>query len=196
MERIAREFLTWHKENADFYLELEEHDSLLATRFQPVLEVLLFLANERQTEKTGLSADEEKIMSVGLEYLHDQFSTCKLYLESIFENDFHQFLAYDKVISGLLLLEDIRYELLDRSDKKSLDALEMLADELEALMEAKNPLPENFKLYLDDQLHHILGDKTEKFVGIIDIFVNIADTLDLKLDNSTDIMIGKEIKGE
>ncbi|MDD4354754.1 MAG: hypothetical protein PHP61_02500 [Candidatus Izemoplasmatales bacterium] len=196
MERITREFLAWNKENVDFYQELQEHDTSLYTRFQPVYEVLRFLASEQVSENHSLSIDEEKIMSVGLEYLHDQFSTCKLYLESFFQNDFHRFIVYDRVVSALLLCEDIRYELSDKNDQKRLDALEMLMEELESLLEEEKPLPDNFKLYLDDQLHQILGSRAEKFLGIIDIFVNIAETLGLDLETTPDKVIGKEIKGE
>jgi hypothetical protein len=196
MERIIREFIAWNKENVSFYQELKEHDSLLYTRFQPVYEVLSHLTKALSDQSMAFSVDLEKIMMVGLEFLHDQFSSCKLYLDTYFSGDFHHFLDYEKIVNALLLLEDIRYELIERTQEGPLDSIDLLAEELETMLEKKAPVPDSFNLYIDDVLHQALGDKLQDFVGIIDIFVSIADTLDLDLVDTSEIVIGKEIKGE
>jgi hypothetical protein len=191
MNELVREYKSWLKDNQNFILHLRSHNSSLYTRVQPVYEVLNYLVDEWK-ELNDYSEDLLKIFQVGLEYLHTQVYTCKLYLEKTFNNDFHEFLHYDQVIGYLLFIEDLRYELSEHnidSDNKKIDKL---ISYLEELMANRAVLPENLNIYVDSEIHKVY-DTSKEFQSIIDIFVEIAETLGIDLYYETEYVVGKDI---
>ena len=62
-------------------------------------------------------------------------------------------------------------------------------------MISKEDIPENINLYVDTEVHKLI-DSSLDFHSIIDIFVEIAETLNINLFNETDYIIGKELKNE
>ena len=137
--------------------------------------------------------DIDKIVSVGLEFLHDQLDTCKLLIDTKFKGDFHQFLEYDQVVSALLFIDDLKYELEEKKVIYHRDILEKLEDELEELMDKKQDVQPELNLYIDDQVNQIIANKDIDMYGIVDIFSDIADTLGLELYQEDDILIGRDI---
>ena len=193
MSDIYNEYLTWVLENQDLYLESKEHELSLYDRFMPIYEVLNFIYAGIKNNTLEQSDDLEKIFSVGFEYLHDQFEMTKIYLSTYFKNDFHQFMEYDEVFSTLLYIEDIRYELAEKKVKFDEDLLNQLIDEVESIIQEQKSIPENYVLYVDDTIKNLLGDQSFDFYGIIDIFVDVAETLGLYLFDEEDVTIGKDI---
>ncbi len=196
MDILLKEFQSWKKENSPFYSELKEHGSVLYDRFVPVYEVLNFLDSEITEMRLVPDDDLDKIFSVGYEYLNDQVQTCIMYLETYFKKDLHEFMHYDLVVNALLYLEDVRYELHEQNLNPNNEEIDMLVEELESMLAEKKPVPDTFNLYVDDVLQKAIGEEKFQFVGIIDIFVNVAETLGLYLDEDEDILIGKELEGE
>lgn len=190
---IYNEYASWVKEIQDLYMELKEHHLALYDRFMPIYEVLNHIYQGRQTGEIEKSDDIEKIFSVGYEYLHDQIDTCKMYLEDVFKNDFHAFADYDSVMSSLLYIEDVRYELSEKKHQIDDKKLNDLIEELELLINHQAEIPENLILYVDDVLNTIIKDKSFEFYGIIDIFIDVAETLGLYLFEEEDFVIGKEV---
>ncbi len=193
MEQLIKEFIAWNKENAAFYSELKEHDSCLYHRFKPVYEVLGHLESEITAGTLAASDDLDRIFAVGMEYLNEQFQTVRLYLENNFQGDLHALLHYDLIINALLYVEDLRYELIEQKINADEAALGKLVEELETLLETKNTIPKNIKIYVDDVVFRAIGDKKFTFNGIIDIFASIADTLGLDLDEEEEVLLGKDI---
>jgi hypothetical protein len=189
---MFKDYQGWLLDNKDFYNQLKNHDSSLYYRFQPVYEVLYYLY-ENNKDSSKIDEDIDKIFQVGLEYLHMQFFTCKLLLEKTFKNDFHAFLVYDQVIGYNLFLEDLKYELIEKSIKYNQDELDKLSNYLDDLIENKTVIPDNLNLYVDSKVYKIIGKDTYHFTGIIDIFVEIADTLGLNFEEENDILLGDEI---
>lgn len=192
MIKMFKDYQGWLLDNKDFYNHLKNHDSSLYYRFQPVYEVLYYLY-ESNKKLDKLDEDIDKIFQVGFEFLHMQFFTCKLLLEKTFNNDFHAFLVYDQVIGYNLFLEDLKYELIEKSVKYKESELNKLNDYLEDIIENKSVIPDNLNLYVDSKVYKIIGKETYHFTGIIDIFVEIADTLGLDFEEEKDILLGDEI---
>ncbi|QLY40409.1 hypothetical protein HF295_05915 [Hujiaoplasma nucleasis] len=193
MNERLKEYQSWYLENKDFYDHLESHNSILYTRFKPVYEVLLFLFQEYK-DQDSLDDDIDKIIQVGLEYLYQQFFTCNIYLEKFFNHDFHHFMHYDTLINYLLFIEDLRYELAEQKIQFDEEEMENLLEELEEIITEKKDIPDNYNVYIDSRLLDVIQEKQYEFHSIIDIFVDIALTLGLDLDEEEDeIVIGKEI---
>lgn len=193
MMDIYKEYVSWVKEIQDLYMELKEHQLSLYDRFMPVYEVLNHIYEKIQHNDLQSNDDLEKIFSVGYEYLHDQIDTCKMYLEGVFNNDIHAFMDYDAVLSSLLYIEDIRYELSEKKYQIDDSALNNLIEELETLINDQAEIPENIVLYVDDVIATLVKDKNFELYGIIDIFIDVAETLGLYLYEEEDFTIGKEI---
>ncbi len=193
MDDWLKEFEAWDKENHNFIEELHEHNSVLYDRFLPVYAVLESLKQQTQEGLLDVNDDIDKIVSVGLEFLHDQLDTCKLLIDTKFKGDFHQFLEYDQVVSALLFIDDLKYELEEKKVIYHRDILEKLEDELEELMDKKQDVQPELNLYIDDQVNQIIANKDIDMYGIVDIFSDIADTLGLELYQEDDILIGRDI---
>ncbi|MGD9762066.1 MAG: hypothetical protein AB7U52_06525 [Candidatus Izemoplasmatales bacterium] len=193
MEKLFKEYSGWLSDNRDFYEHLKGHDSALYFRLQPVYDVLYHLYEEYKTHMNDATEDIEKIFQVGLEYLNMQFFTCLIYLNKTFEKNFHAFLEYDKVINYSLFVEDLKYELVEKSIKYDNQELEKLSGFLDDIIENKKPIPDNLNLYVDGKIHKIIEADDYHFTGIIDIFVEIGDALGISFDEDLDYIIGDEL---
>ena len=193
MEYIVKEYNSWLKENQKFILHLKKHDSSLYSRIMPLYEVLNFLSNE--SEENGLEFNEDitKIYQVGLEYIHSQIDVCKIYLEKVFKNDIYKFLGYDRIVGYILYLEDLKYEIKESNLKLDDKKINKLTDYLENIMDSKQAIPDNINLYIDSEVHKIIDVSKLNFHSIIDIFVEIAETLGMDLYSETEFIIGEDI---
>ncbi|MCF7924357.1 MAG: hypothetical protein K9L64_04520 [Candidatus Izimaplasma sp.] len=188
---IIKEYQSWLVENNDFYHKIKSHKSSLYTRFYPIYEVLQYLYNEYKDEE--FDEDIEKIFQVGLEYINLQFFNCKIYLEKTFDNDFHEFLKYDQVINYLLFIEDLKYELSEQKINYDKEALDTLVNELDEFIIEKKKVPNTLNVYVDAKITKIIDIDNYNFNSIIDIFVEIGNTLGLDFEKEEDIIIGKDI---
>ncbi len=192
MDNWIMEYQQWYDENFDFINELHHHESLIYDRLYPVQAVIETLVNRVKNNDITVDADIEKIASVGLEFLFDQLETCKLYLDTTFHGDVHEFLQFDSLINAMLYIDDLKYELEEKKISYNRDRLEALQDELETMMASKQPVDSDFTLYLDDQVKQVYTNESFELYGIVDIFVDIADTLGLDLYDVDEILIGKD----
>lgn len=190
---LYQEYASWVKEIEDFYLEVTEHHLSLYERFMPIYEVLNYIYLNVSNQKLEKTDDIDKIFNVGFEYLHDQIATSKMYLEVYFKNDFHHFMEYEELLSLLFYIEDVRYELSEKNTKADSKKLVKLIEDIEAIIQHHNEIPENYVLFVDDQLKKIISEDSFEFYGIIDIFIDVAETLGLYLYEDDDITIGREV---
>lgn len=193
MDAMVREYNQWLKEHQNFLLHLRGHDARLYTRLSPIYEVLNFLSEENENNGMDFNDDLYKIFQIGFEFLHSQVDTCKLYLENTFRNDFHAFMDYDPVITYILYLDDLRYEMIENKIKYSKTQLDELVDYLEKLMNDKEIIPDTLNLYIDSQVHKLVDMSKWNFHSIIDIFVEIAETLGIELYVESEYIVGKDI---
>ncbi|MFP4478564.1 MAG: hypothetical protein ACLFPM_03905 [Candidatus Izemoplasmatales bacterium] len=192
MVKLLKEYQSWYSENREFFEGLKSHESVLYTRLYPIYDVLYYLYEENK-KCDSLDEDLEKIIQVGLEYLHQQLFTCKLYYEKFFNKDFHAFLEYDRVINYLLFLDDLKYELNEKKIDYDKDGLEDIIEYLESMISEKKDVPDNLNAYIDSKISDIIKLDSYEFHSIIDIFVEIGDTLGINFDNEEDIVIGEDI---
>jgi len=192
MNERLKAYQSWYLENKTFFESLKSHNSVLYTRLYPVYDVLRYLYEEHQDEKY-LDEDIDKIIQVGLEFIHQQIFTCKTYYQEFFNQDFHAFLEYDQVINYLLFIEDLKYELAEKDIEYAEEELDQIVDELEGIISDKKDVPENLNLYIDRKIADIVSFGQDDFHSIIDIFIEIGDTLGLSFEDEEDIVIGKEL---
>ncbi|MDP3130445.1 MAG: hypothetical protein Q8N15_03800 [Bacillota bacterium] len=193
MDYLFREYLAWIAENHEFYMELKEHESMLYDRFLPIYAVLDHVYQEVKSDKMQFDGDLKRIFNVGLEFLHEQFDSCKLYLDTKFQGDLHAFLEYDAIVNDILFVEDVRYELVEKQAKYDEKKLEDLLDQLEAILDEKAEIDENIGVYVDSVIKDVIGEAEFELYGIIDIFMDVAETFGLYLFEDEEIVLGKDI---
>jgi len=193
MDYLFREYLAWIAENHEFYMELKEHDSMLYDRFLPVYAVLDHVYREVKGDRMQFDADLERIFHVGLEFLHDQFDSCKLYLETKFKGDLHAFMDYAAVVNHILYVEDVRYELEEKKIDYDAGKLEDLLDRLEDVLDAKTEIDDGLGVYVDSVVKDVIGDADFELYGIIDIFMDVAETFGMYLFEDEELVLGKDI---
>lgn len=193
MNIIIKEYNQWLKENQNFIINLREYDSSLYTRISPIYEVLNHLKDKYETDNVSFDIEIYKIFQVGIEYLHSQINICKIYLENTFKNNFHRFLEYDKIIGYLLYIEDLRYELQEHQISYNKKIMDNLIEYLEDMMLNLKEVPGNINLYVDSEIHRIADISKFDFYSITDIFVEIAETLDIELYIENEYVVGKDI---
>lgn len=196
MKNLFKEYEGWLTDNKVFYEHLKKHESVLYHRLQPVYDVLVYLYHEYNDKHENQDEDLEKIFQVGLEYLNMQFFTCKIYYEKSFDKDFHEFLMYDKVVNFILFVEDLKYELVEKKLDYDKEKLNDLSDYLEDIVTNKKEIPENLNLYVDSIIYKSIEEDNYHFTGIIDIFVEIGNTLGLNFDDEIDYILGEDIYNE
>lgn len=192
-EYLFSEFDSWKAENTDLLEELREHEAIVFDRIYPVFEVLNQMEKRVGSGSLPMDPDLRKIFDVGFAFLSEQVDSCRMYLETYFQNDLHAFLEYESVINYILFVEDVRYELEEKNAKYDETAAETLLDELEEILAEKKPVSENLGLYVDDRINRIIGDNDSDMYGIIDIFNDVADTLGIALYEDDEIVIGKDL---
>ncbi len=193
MNKILKEYNSWLKENQKFVLHLRSHDSSLYTRFMPIYEVLNFISSETEDNGMEFDPDLQKIFQIGLEYIHSQIFTCTTYLKTTFKDDFHEFMRFDRIIGYVLYIEDLRYELVENNLKFDNKIINDLSKYLEDIMSERKEIPENINLYVDSEIQKVISSNKIEFHSIIDIFVDIAETLGISLYYESDYVLGKDI---
>lgn len=192
MKPYIKEYLLWRKEHHDLLEELEEHEATLFDRLYPVLRVMDSLSAE-SFDWSVAEDDLYKIYQIGQEFLHDQIQTIRIYLEKVFQGDFHDFFAYEAVINYLLYVEDIRYEFTEKGYESIPDDLDVLLDELSEIVEKKQDIPDLLGVMVDERVKALASDLYQEFYSIIDIFMDVADTLNIPLYEEQDYLLGKEV---
>lgn len=190
---MFEEYASWVKENESFYNECKHHELSLYERFMPIYEVLKYINDNLKAKTLKRNEDIDKIFSVGFEYLHDQVENSKMYLDLYFKGDFHEFMKYDELLSLHFYIEDIRYELSEKEIEVDEKELDKLLDQIESMIQHHKAIPDHYSLYVDDKIHALLQNQNFEFYGIIDIFVDVAETFGLYLYEDEDFILGKDI---
>lgn len=186
-----KDYASWKIENGEVIEKFKENHSIIYERLEPiyiVLEHIFGLAvGQEQVDE-----DLENIFLVGFNYLNSQFDIIKIYFETLFQSNCEDFENYSNLVLYLLFIYDIKTDLENNEIDSDIEEL----NELETLIE--NSImgrSENFD-YLADQMNETLkivyGKMNYEYVSIIDIFVEIAENLDLYIFEDEDIVLGND----
>ena len=74
------------------------------------------------------------------------------------------------------------------------DELDVLLDELSEIVEQKKPIPDLLGVMVDERVKALSHDLYQEFYSIIDIFMDVADTLNIALyEDEEEYLLGKEV---
>jgi hypothetical protein len=193
MERLLADYRAWKLDQAPFLEELEEHDTMIYDRWLPVLAVMDHLEEKVRLKTIKPTKELETIAETGAVFLNEQVQTAKLYLDTAFHGDLHHFLEYETVVCYLLTVDDVRYELAEKHVAFDQEGFMALQDELEILLDEQRDIPEALGIYVDEKVKALAGEHYDSFYGIIDIFMDVADALEIDIYESEDILVGHDV---
>lgn len=189
---LYRDYAAWKIENFDLLEQLKCKNSVLYDRIEPVYTVTEHVF-DMACESCSLDEDYLTIFQVGFNYLNQQIEIIKLYFENLFNSNCDEFVSYSELVGYLLYVSDIRSDLENNEIDFNFDELNEAETCLEnAIMERRTDF-----VYLREQLNEALNKLFKnadiEYVSIVDIYVEIAESLGIYLYEDDELVLGKEI---
>lgn len=188
---IFKDYASWKIENLTVIEEFKTNGSVIYERLEPVYAVLEHIF-DLAVNQQEIDEDLETIFHIGFNYLNSQFDIVKIYFETLFQSNCDDFGKYSNLIIFLLFIFDIRSDL--ENNKISSDISEL--NELETLIENMiMERTENFdyiKHKMNETLKIVYGKMNYEYVSIIDIFVEIAENLNIYVFEDEEILLGTD----
>ena len=189
---ILKDYVNWKFDNIEVLERFKHHESLIYDRLEPVYLVLEHIY-ESVVEQREQREEFETIFQVGLNYLHSQFEIIRIYFEKLFDADCERFETYTPLVGYLLFINDIRADL--ETVDEDVDFTEL--NDVETLIE--NMIAEQGNEFeyaanrLNDATKKLVKNLDFQYVGIVDIFTEIADNLGIDMHEEKPFVIGKDL---
>jgi hypothetical protein len=189
---IYKDYAAWKLENIQILEQFQHNDNIIYERLEPVYAVLNYIY-DMVCEGQELDEDLETIFEVGYQYLSNQFEVIKIYFETLFQSKCDDFQDYAQMLLYLIYINDIRSDLENNGIDSDLEVL----NDTETTIE--NMIMERSKDYvyignlMNETLKQVFSKIDYEYVGIVDIFVEIAENLGIFLYEDKEFVIGKEI---
>lgn len=191
-EFILKDYASWKIENHVMLETFQHNNNEIYKRLEPVylvLEHIYDLACETQ----DMDPDLETIFRIGFEYLHAQFSVIKIYFENLFQSNCEDFEEYHEMLLYLMYIFDVRTDMENHeldSDIESLNHAETYIENL--IMERRNDF-HVVRDIMNETLKDVFARMDYEYVSIIDIYVEIAENLDIFVYEEDEFTIGREV---
>lgn len=189
---LLKDFAAWKMENDQMFHMFQENENVIYERLEPVYKVVDHLYSQ-VCEGKELDEDTETIFQVGFTYLHSQFEVIKIYYETLFQSVCDDFIDYSEMLLYLLYIFDIKNDLENHGYKSEIDELNDLEANIENMIIERRKDDVFIKTQMNVVLEEIFKDVDYEYVSIIDIYVEIAETLGIFLYEEEELVIGKEI---
>ncbi len=189
---VLKDFANWKMENIEILERFKSNRSLLYDRLEPVYVVLNHIY-ESAVENQELNEDYQTIFQVGLNYLHTQFEVVKVYYEKLFESDCELFESYTSLVGYLLFISDFRADLEEYEDELDCSDLSEVETMIENMVAERDERFSYAAERLNNAVNNIKSQLDFDYISIIDIFLEIADNLNLNLPTRKPFVIGKDI---
>lgn len=191
-EFVLKDYASWKIENHVVLDTFRNNNNEIYKRLEPVYLVLEHIY-DTACEQQELDPDLETIFQIGFQYLHAQFNVMKIYFESLFQSNCQEFEQYHEMLLYLMYIFDIRTDLENHDIDADMDSLNHAETYIENMIMERR---DNFH-YVRDLMNETLKDVFSKidyeYVSIIDIYVEIAENLDIFVYEDDDYTIGKEV---
>ena len=189
---LLKDYASWKIENHEVFETFKKNNNPIHQRLEPV-HVVLEHIYDLACNQTELDDDYLTIFEVGFNYLHSQFNVIKIYFESLFQKNCDDFIEYSEMLLFLLYIFDIRNDLESHEIDSDIDMLDNAETYIENMIMERN----NDFAYVRNLMNETLNEVDKlidyEFVSIIDVYVEIAETLGIFMYEDEDFVIGNEI---
>mgnify|MGYP006935330587 CR=1 FL=1 len=192
-EFVLKDYASWKMENLEILNTFKLNNNPIYERLEPVYAVLEHVY-EMACDQKEIEEDLESIFVIGFNYLHSQFNVIKIYFESLFQSKCEDFETYSEMLLFLLYIFDVRTDLENHGYESDIEVLNHTETYIEnMIMERRNDF-EYVRSMMNTALKKVSETINYEYVSIVDIYVEIAENLDIFLYENDDILIiGEEI---
>lgn len=189
---IYKDYAAWKLENQQILEKFQENNNVIYEKLEPVYIVLNHIY-DMVVEGEELDEDFGIIFEVGFNYLNSQFEVIKIYFESLFQKNCDDFFDFGELILYLMYIYDVRTDLESNDYDSDIEVL----NECERIIE--NMIMERRKDYtyasnlVNEALKSVFSIIEYEYVSIVDIFVEIAESLGIYIYEDNELVIGREI---
>lgn len=170
----------------------QKNESAIFDRLDPVYTVLNHIY-DLLVEEQEIDEDLDTIFIAGFNYLHSQFEIIKIYYEKLFKSKCDDFVNYSEMVLYLLYIFDIRTDLENNEINSNIEKLNELETSIENMIIERGTDFDYIKDQMNETLKTIFDKLDYDFISIVDIFVEIAESLGIFIYEDDDLVIGKEI---
>lgn len=190
---IYKDYAAWKLENQEILEQFQNNKNVIYDRLEPVYAVLNHIY-DLVVEGVDLDDDFELIFHSGFDYLSTQFEVIKIYFDTLFSKKCDEFQEFSDLLLYLIYISDVRTDLESNGIDSNIDELNDLEITLENMIMERN----NDKVYAVNLFNTVFEELFKKlnyeYIGIVDIFSEIAETLGIFLYEDEDYVLGNELK--
>lgn len=179
-EAAYNEFANWQLENDDLLKQLKNKAQGIYFRFDHIISVVQYYY-DKLIDDENYTEDDDAIFKTGFYYLADQLEDVKTLLEEIYKNDIDELSKHSKEINLFLNTIDFQTELLNNEldDKEDIQRLMDFDQDVYNFITEKHPVPIDYYEELDALTLKIFKRLNINYYSINDIFLEIADELNI-----------------
>ncbi len=189
---VLKDFVNWKMDNIEIIERFKHNQSYIYDRLEPVYAVLNHIYDAVVDDNED-NEEYQTIFQVGLNYLHAQFEVIRIYYEKLFNSDCALFETYTPLVGYLLFIADLRADLEEVDEDIDFTELNEVETLLENMIAERRDEFEYVANRLNKATHNIVKNLDFHYVGIVDIFVEIAENLNIELSTQKTIVLGQDI---
>jgi hypothetical protein len=191
-EFILKDYASWKIENHVILDTFRNNNSAIYQRLEPVYVVLEHIY-DLACEHDDLDPDLETIFQIGFQYLHAQFNVIKIYFETLFQSDCDDFNEYAEMLLYLMYIFDVRTDLENHNIDSDIESLNRTETYIENMIMERRDDFHYVRELMNDTLEDVFAQIDYEYVSIIDIYVEIAENLNIFLYEDDELVIGNDL---
>jgi hypothetical protein len=191
-EFVLKDYASWKMENHVIIDTFRANKNMIYERLEPVYMVLEHIY-DMACENKELDEDLDTIFTIGFNYLHSQFSVIKIYFESLFQSNCEDFEEYHEMLLFLMYIFDIRTDLENHDIDSDFESLGNVETYIENMIMERRKDYDYVRLIMDEALKDVFEQIDYEYVSIIDIYVEIAESLGIFLYEDEELVLGQDI---
>ena len=143
---LVNDFKSWYTKNSDFFVYLDDHNSVLFNRTKDIILVLAYIVDKKEDE---ISDELSIILDSGFSYLFTFVSDLQLFLKSYFGGSLDGMLKYDEIINFYIYIGEIK-DILKKDDMYSNNVssvFDYILNDIEDIMKNKRDFNNKIEEY-------------------------------------------------
>lgn len=189
---VLKDYASWKIENHVILDTFRNNNNEIYQRLEPVYLVLEHIY-DMACENNELDPDLQTIFQIGFQYLHAQFNVIKIYFENLFQSNCEDFSDYHEMLLYLMYIFDVRTDLENHDIDSDIESLNNAETQIENMIMERRKDYQYIRELMNDTLKDVFSQIDYDYVSIIDIYVEIAENLDIFVYEEDEFVIGTEV---
>jgi len=191
-EFILKDYASWKIENHVILDTFRNNNNMIYERLEPVYLVLEHIY-DLVCEQQEIDEDLETIFNIGFNYMHSQYSVIKIYFESLFQSNCEDFEEYHEMLLFLMYIFDVRTDLENHDIDSDIESLNNTETYIENMIMERRKDFDYVRNMMNETLANVFEQIDYEYVSIVDIYVEIAENLNIFVYEEDELVLGNDI---